>query len=466
MSTSHRLLALVCGFEHGGTTAVSELLRQHPTVDAGFEGGFLLAETPSDFPAIEPHYGIALRGWGLSAADMDHICGASGFGELYDRLAASYVGIGAGDRIFDKTPRYLEQLDVVMPKMPEVPVVVIVRDPRALFWSWKKRSEDPGPDWIDRFADRYLRYARGLTRAMESGLGDRVHVVQHEALSTSPGPTGAAVYEFVGLTWDDGYLDFDPRYRNVRGGGMVPGFIVEYRDHLIAGEQDRILEVTEEFAAWRWDPPAGFDPEPPPPRLERPRPGVSRLRNKEARRRARRVAASGEGGVDAFQAALASKIEDREVVIDLGWPKASPWRWLKGSRGTGYLRRFDWEATAALSSEPPMSIPNAVGGRFDVAVAHSVLPHLDVGQVRAFFGDCHDLLSGGGRLFATGFTVTTSDRSGVVNHPHSKSRSDRAPFHMTVDEYSAVASEAGLQLVGESFIEHPNEQVLLEFTKP
>ena len=62
MPSSPALLCLVCGFERGGTTALSEVLRQVPGVEAGFEGGFLLAGDPGSFPAVEPYYGMALRG--------------------------------------------------------------------------------------------------------------------------------------------------------------------------------------------------------------------------------------------------------------------------------------------------------------------------------------------------------------------------------------------------------------------
>ena len=459
VQASQRLLALVCGFEHGGTTAVSELLRRHPEVDAGFEGGFLLADTPAGFPDIEPHFGIALRGWGLSARDMDHICAAGGFGELYDRLADRYVGSQAGERIFDKTPRYMAHLADVMDKVPETPVVAIVRDPRALFWSWRKRADRVDDDWIDRFAARYRRYAESLRDAEDSPRGSRIHVVRHEDLSSAPSETAPAVHEALGLTWDDAFLEFDPRYRNVRGDGLVPGFVAEYRDHLTDDEQQRILEATADFADWRWEPPPGFVAQPPPPRVERTRPGVTVLRDDDARRRARRAAAVGSGGPEAFRSALEGRLASHEVVLDLGWPRAGAWRWVRDTRERGYLRRVDWEGTAILAEDG--SVVERVGGRFDAVIAHSVLPHLDEANMARFFADVAALLSPGGRMLATGFVVDEEARSEVVVRPHGKSRPDRPPRHFGRAQYEAAAEAVGLDLSPPEDIDHPNGQRLL-----
>lgn len=38
--------AVVYGYERGGTSLIAELLRQHPALDGGFEGGFLLGKKP------------------------------------------------------------------------------------------------------------------------------------------------------------------------------------------------------------------------------------------------------------------------------------------------------------------------------------------------------------------------------------------------------------------------------------
>ena len=49
INNNNPLFALVCGFEHSGTTLVSEILRQHPQLDSGFEGGFLLNNEAKEF---------------------------------------------------------------------------------------------------------------------------------------------------------------------------------------------------------------------------------------------------------------------------------------------------------------------------------------------------------------------------------------------------------------------------------
>ena len=43
------LAFVICGVEHSGTTLISEIFRQVPMLDSGFETGVLLSETPSQF---------------------------------------------------------------------------------------------------------------------------------------------------------------------------------------------------------------------------------------------------------------------------------------------------------------------------------------------------------------------------------------------------------------------------------
>ena len=61
---------LICGLEHSGTTMVSDLLREHPDVDSGFECGVLLCSQPSDFLNYEPFCNHMVVGWGLRRVSL------------------------------------------------------------------------------------------------------------------------------------------------------------------------------------------------------------------------------------------------------------------------------------------------------------------------------------------------------------------------------------------------------------
>jgi len=56
---------LICGLEHSGTTMVSDLFREHPLADSGFECGVLLCNTPSEFLTFEPFCRHMYVGWGI-----------------------------------------------------------------------------------------------------------------------------------------------------------------------------------------------------------------------------------------------------------------------------------------------------------------------------------------------------------------------------------------------------------------
>lgn len=66
----------ICGLEHTGTTLVSELFRQVPRVDSGFECGVFLGENPAAFKGLEPFYQNMCDGWGISVEELEECCSA------------------------------------------------------------------------------------------------------------------------------------------------------------------------------------------------------------------------------------------------------------------------------------------------------------------------------------------------------------------------------------------------------
>ena len=77
---------LICGLEHSGTTMVSDLFREHPSTESGFECGVLLCESPQKFRTYKPFCDHMEVGWGISKQDLDECCEADSFSEFYSRL--------------------------------------------------------------------------------------------------------------------------------------------------------------------------------------------------------------------------------------------------------------------------------------------------------------------------------------------------------------------------------------------
>ena len=67
---------LICGLEHSGTTMASDLFREHPEVDSGFECGVLLCDNPSDFLTLTPFRNHMAVGWGINEEDLTYACQA------------------------------------------------------------------------------------------------------------------------------------------------------------------------------------------------------------------------------------------------------------------------------------------------------------------------------------------------------------------------------------------------------
>jgi len=159
---------IVCGYESGGTTLVSELLR-HAGGLSGFECGVLMCKSPAQFPKYGNYCKNIPRGWGVSRELVAELCTGT-FEAFYDGLfRASFPNMAPDAFLFDKTPVYMKALEVVMRRAPFVShCLVVSRDPRGVFCSWAKRMVTDGE--IDSFvqqrlpmcAKRYVDYFIGL----------------------------------------------------------------------------------------------------------------------------------------------------------------------------------------------------------------------------------------------------------------------------------------------------------------
>ncbi|MDA3857602.1 MAG: hypothetical protein PF480_05060, partial [Roseovarius sp.] len=143
---------LICGLEHTGTTLISDLFRQVPQLDSGFECGVLLRDSPAQFRDLKPFVSNMKAGWGITEADLDFCCAAPDFPTFYARLMDASTVIAPDTRaIFDKTPRYLSELSSVLGRC-ECPVVISHKDPRAIVCSDFKRTKGVSfDDWYEGY---------------------------------------------------------------------------------------------------------------------------------------------------------------------------------------------------------------------------------------------------------------------------------------------------------------------------
>jgi len=237
------IFCVICGLERSGTTLVSELLRQVPGVDAGFEIGVLLGDTPRDFPRLEP-YAAALRtNWDLTEPTLAYCCDT-----------ATPVLRPGTRAMFDKTPRYVTRLADCMEKIG-VPFIVTYKDPRSVVFSDFKISGATDFDsWFETYAPEKLGYMRLHYEAFQHARarGDtRVCLVRLEELCLHPRATCARLFAHVGVHFHLGYLAFRTDcFPATRAGSITAGAPFEYMTGLGILRCRRVARVFGEFADW------------------------------------------------------------------------------------------------------------------------------------------------------------------------------------------------------------------------
>ena len=246
---------VICGLEHSGTTLVSELVRQVPGVDAGFEIGVLLNESPRDFPSNYPFADLMLPSWGLSYETLLCCCDTDDFQEFYKRLQASSSMLRLNTHtIYDKTPRYLASLNACMQRLA-VPFIITFKDPRSTVYSDFKSSGATDFDvWFESYAPEKLGYMRLHYQQFEQARNcspARACFVRLEDLCLYPHLTCSRFFHHVGFRFDLAYLSFRPaRYQNTRVGSIATGLPFEYRNGLGPWRSRKVGLVFHEFAAW------------------------------------------------------------------------------------------------------------------------------------------------------------------------------------------------------------------------
>lgn len=235
---------VVCGYEQGGTTLVSEILRNNGW-ESGFECGVLMCRRPADFPDFQPYFRRVSSGWRIPEEQVRSFAGDD-FGHFYAGLFhAAFPDAPEGTRFFDKTPVYMRALGAVLHRTPFMSrAIVISRDPRAIFVSWASRSvpehqiEAHINEFLDSYTKRYLGYFIGAAPY----IGDpNVHFISFsDCINNDHGvdqKIGLFLNQKVSLKREK-----SSRFRPVYGTDMKVSKITEFKKYLSASTQQVILE--------------------------------------------------------------------------------------------------------------------------------------------------------------------------------------------------------------------------------
>ncbi|MCH8539385.1 MAG: glycosyltransferase [Opitutales bacterium] len=239
---------IIAGYEKGGTTLVSDILRANG-YESGFECGVLLAPSPREFGDIKPYSDTFLAYWGLPSEDRDEFL-AKDFYHFYKDLSQKAFPGFSGRGFFDKTPAYMKCLGDVLRRAEFVrKAVVVYRDPRAVFVSWAnsqltgsdgKDIEDFIENKLSIMVSHYLIYFAGCISHRNN---PNVMFLPFEGLCLRPHFWLRKLGFFLtGEPFEEKVLR--SRYPNVYGSSIRTDPVFAYREVLSRKMCDRILRQT------------------------------------------------------------------------------------------------------------------------------------------------------------------------------------------------------------------------------
>lgn len=190
MSGFDRLLCVVCGIEHNGTTFVANTIYSHPKIFSGFETGLLLKKNFNECKPYNKWIHKPGFHWGVEqSVEFDRI---TSFDEKFMRLFESKGSfhqncniqkeIHRSEYIVDKTPEYVYNLSYIRNNTPvDIPIIVVLKNFVNNYKSYVMKRKIPIWDLLRRVNNCYksLQY---VSRHRPKN----VHVLSHEDIVKHP----------------------------------------------------------------------------------------------------------------------------------------------------------------------------------------------------------------------------------------------------------------------------------------
>ena len=247
---------VICGIEHSGTTLVSDIFRQVPSVDSGFECGVLLAQSPKEFPGVQPFFSNALGGWEVSEETLKEICDTESFSDFYQSLYKASGFLNPDVKyLFDKTPRYFQHLFECQAKVG-VPFIATYKDPRSIVFSDFKRAGKGRAfeEWYAGYKAPKLRYLSSIYnnnyvkwKAGTQATTSEILCVALEDICLNTRETVEKMFDHVGFSFDVGYLLMkNLRYAHTRVPQVSSRIPFEYIESL---DKQQISAIENDFSS-------------------------------------------------------------------------------------------------------------------------------------------------------------------------------------------------------------------------
>jgi Sulfotransferase family len=222
---------LVLGVSRSGTTLLKEMLDQHPCLAIPPESYFIpqLWDRHGERPdpqrfASDIGRLARVREWGVTPADVrERISDQPVFADAIQAVYRAYADRRGKPRFGDKTPAYMQRLDVLERAFPGAHYVHLVRDGRDAGLSFIEMRRRPRFNWsrprgLAAFAAQWRREVEGARRFGRERAAGRYHELRYEDLLADPELTLRQVCGFLGLEFDPEML----RYHRSQGARALP----------------------------------------------------------------------------------------------------------------------------------------------------------------------------------------------------------------------------------------------------
>ena len=222
---------VILGVSRSGTTLLKEMLDQHSRLALPSESYFVPqlwdrhGERPERAAFLEDVGRLArIREWGVTVeAVRERLPAQATFAEAIDAIYRAYADLRGKPRYGDKTPSYMQRLEVLERAFPGALYVHLVRDGRDAALSFlamrrRARFNWARPRGLFSFAAQWRRELDGARR-FGSRLGpERYTELRYEDLVADPEGKLRELCAFLGLDWEPGLLEY---HRGIDAGALA-----------------------------------------------------------------------------------------------------------------------------------------------------------------------------------------------------------------------------------------------------
>ncbi len=217
----NRSAVIVLGVSRSGTSLLRQMLNQHSEIAIPSESHFIVPlweryrrRPNTDLLLADLTYVRKVQEWGVDLDDVRRrLPEEAGFPEVIQALYRSYAEARGKSRFGDKTPLYIQYLDLVEHVFPRARYLHIVRDGRNAALSYDKMAHRPRFSWVfpqglGDFAVRWRREVLGAQRFGSTIAAGRYFELRYEDLVTAPEAKLRELTSFLDLGFEPAMLEY------------------------------------------------------------------------------------------------------------------------------------------------------------------------------------------------------------------------------------------------------------------